>query len=340
MMTRRRLAFTLIELLVVLAIIAILIGLLLPAVQKVREAAARLKCQNNLKQLALAAHNFHDTNNTLPPGARSFIPWSQFPQHPNSPVPSDGTAEPDTWYDDHSWHVYVLPYLEQQTVYNGYDLRVSLSHARNHAVRLVKMKALECPSDIGLQESEVSSDTWARIRSNYVANFGNTNFGQGDKPDASGAVRFGGAPFTFVRGQALLSVADGTSNTLLFSEQIVVGPLDGWGGPLSDVMNATGGCAFEAFYPPNLRGCDEVARLYPPAGSRNGRPGAAGVLNADCATIGDIVELASHAARSKHPGGVNAVLCDGSVRFYSNSINLGTWRALSTASGGEPGPND
>lgn len=318
--------FTLIELLVVIAIIALLIGLLLPAVQKVREAASRLKCQNNLKQLALATHSHHDESQKLPPGTRS---------EETSPVPSDGSTQPLGWWDDHSWHLYVLPYLEQGNVYRLYDLRVSLSHARNKPARQSKLKVLECPSDLGLQENEITSDTWSRIRSNYVANFGNTNFGQTDKPTGSTMIRFGGAPFTFVRGQSLASLADGTSNTLMFSEQIVVGPLAGWGGPLSDVMNGTGGGAFQTFYPPNFRGCDEVARLYPPAGSRNGRPGANGVVNGDCTAIGDQMQLASHAARSKHTGGVNVAYCDGSVRFVRDGINIDTWRGLSTSQGGE-----
>ncbi|MBA4065376.1 MAG: prepilin-type cleavage/methylation domain-containing protein [Isosphaera sp.] len=335
----RRSAFTLIELLVVIAIIAVLVGLLLPAVQKVRSAAARSACTNNLKQLGLAMHNHHDTLKELPPGARSY-------DGPNTnlfrqSVPNDGTAQPNEWFNDHSWYVSVLPFVEQQSAYTAYDLKVSLSHSRNAAARRVKVKTFECPTDVGLQENEWASATWSRVRGNYVVNYGNTNVGQTNKADGSATVGFGGAPFTFVKGVKLTDVTDGTSSTLMLSEQIVVGPWTGWGGPLSDITIATGGHTFQGFYPPNFRGCDEVARYYPDPVARNGRPGgASGAPNGDCGTIGSFMENGSMAARSKHPGGVNATLCDGSVRFYRDSIDRQVWRNLSTARGNEPNTND
>jgi prepilin-type processing-associated H-X9-DG protein len=124
----------------------------------------------------------------------------------------------------------------------------------------------------------------------------------------------------------------------MFSENLVVGPEVGWGGPLSDIMNGTGGCAFETFYLPNLRGCDEVSRVYPGPDARNTRPGNGGVPNAACTVIStntNSQELASHAARSKHTGGVNAALCDGSVQFYTDNIAIQVWRALGTSRGGD-----
>jgi len=336
---RPRSGFTLIELLVVIAIIAILIGLLVPAVQKVRGAAARMQCSNNLKQLALATHAFHDVYKKLPPGTRSYTGGNT--NLIKQAVPGDGSGtNPTGWYDDHSWVLFILPYIEQQNVYKMYNLNESLSNSNNMLARQGNfIRTFECPSDMGLQQAEWTSNTWSRVRSSYVGNWGNTNFGQTNMTSGTTTVVFGGAPFSMVRSGRLVDITDGTSNTMLFSENIVVGPLGGWGGPLSDVMNATGGCSFTAFYPPNLNGCDNVTRVYPPAGSTNGRPGAAGVLNAQCTVVSNNAEDSAHSARSKHTGGVNVSLCDGSVRFYSDGIDIAIWRALSTSRGGEPNTN-
>ena len=338
----RRRGFTLIELLVVIAIIAILIGLLVPAVQKVREAAARSQCQNNLKQLALGAHNHHDAYKRLPPGTRSYTGGSPGLNQAGVPNTGGGISGTTSWWDDHSWQFFVLPYIEQAQVYNLYIKTVTLSNSLNMTVRQSMVPLFACPSDIGLQQNEWPSNTWCRVRSNYVANWGNTNYGQQTK----NGVLFRGAPFTMVVGVKLTDIGDGTSNTLMFSENLVVGPLpNAWGGPVSDVMIAASGGAFEAFYPPNLKGCDDVPRLYPPAGATNGRPGAGGVPDAQCtvtctAASSACHEAASYAVRSRHTGGVNVSMCDGSVRFYADSIDINVWRALSTARGGEANTSD
>ena len=330
-----RTAFTLIELLVVIAIIAILIGLLLPAVQKVREAAARAKCQNNLKQLTLGTHNYHDAVMALPYGARSLTAPS-YPG-PKSPVPNDGSSPGNfDWNNDHTWYVPILPYIEQQNTFNLYNMKTGLSTNINMPARQVKMVAFQCPTDIGLQENEFSSPTWSRVRSNYVCNWGNTNYQQTNKSDGTTTINFGGAPFSFVKGKTLTSITDGTSNTLMFSETTVIGPEGGWGGPLSDVSIASSGQAFMGFYPPNLKGCDDIARFYLNGdvnGARNGRPGTGGVINKMCPTVN--TDQASYSARSKHTGGVIASMCDGSVRVVNNNVDILTWRAASTATGGE-----
>jgi hypothetical protein len=257
-------------------------------------------------------HNHHDANGNLPYSAKT---WE-----------GDAYSGPGAWYDDHGWYTPVLPYIEQGTVVALMDQTQSLSHTRNEAARRQKIPLFECPSDIGLQENEWPSATWARVRGNYVVNHGNTGYGQ----IAKGGVQFGGAPFTYRKGNKLVDIADGTSNTLFMSEVLVIQTVNnGWHGPMSDFQTALGGQTFNGWLTPNSRTFDDVARVCPPAAAMNTIPG--------CNLLGGPVtnRHQSFAARSKHAGGVNASMSDGSVRFFSNNVSLPTWRALSTAQGGD-----
>ncbi len=318
MYTRHRSGFTLIELLVVIAIIGILIALLLPAVQKVREAANRIKCENNFKQLALAMHNHHDTKGALPFGARR-----------SSTDPGDGI-----WWDDHGWYTPLAPFIEQDNWGKliNYDLSFSTnpSNDPNHTQEMArrhKIPLFACPSDVGLQQNEWDSPQWCRIRGNYVVNFGNTNYGQRSIGGAHG-LQFKGAPFTFKVPQKFSDITDGLSNTLMMSECIVITedhPLT-WGGPLSDFTTSLGGQAFEGYLTPNSPTPDSEARVLPPREFWNG--------NKINESLVDTL-LQVFAARSKHPGGVNASMCDGSVHFFTDGISWDVWQALSSAQGGE-----
>ncbi len=320
MSTRSRSGFTLIELLVVIAIIGILIALLLPAVQKVREAANRIKCDNNLKQLALAMHNHHDTKGTLPFGTR-LLP-TESPRHPE-------LGDPGAWYDDHGWYSQMAPFIEQDNWGKLIDYELSFSNPKNDPARRHMIPLFACPSDVGLQQNEWLSDTWARVRGNYVVNFGNTNYGQRSIGGAHG-LQFKGAPFTFKIPQKFSEITDGLSNTLMMSECIVITQSDEryWGGPLSDFSTSLGGQAFEGYLTPNSTTSDSEARLIPPVEDWNGN-------NINPIPVGDtLVQI--FAARSKHPNGVNASMCDGSVHFFTNGVTWDVWQALTSAQGGEP----
>jgi prepilin-type N-terminal cleavage/methylation domain-containing protein len=187
---RPRKAFTLIELLVVIAIIAILIGLLLPAVQKVREAAARTKCANNLRQLALGCHNFHDTKGYLPPGV----------------LTTSATGVPD---DSWAWGTLILPFIEQQNLYNtlGVVLNPPNKAPKVNAVTQLPLSLYRCPSDAGTNQFNVWYDNYAI--SNYVCN--RAVFGPADGTVGGPS----GTPF----GMTLIRITDGTSNTILIGER-------------------------------------------------------------------------------------------------------------------------
>jgi prepilin-type N-terminal cleavage/methylation domain-containing protein/prepilin-type processing-associated H-X9-DG protein len=325
-MDRRRNAFTLIELLVVIAIIAILIGLLLPAVQKVREAANRLKCSNNLKQIGVAMHNYHDAYKKLPYGEGPGS--SQVGTAPGT----SATARGCCWG---LWQTLILPYIEQDAMYKGW---VNLGGSDNSgraitgtSIRLrygdspivdnvtsKRLAILTCPSDNPNPGAIIAANGMAITSHNYVANYGNTNNYQLDITTPV-TLKFGGAPFGFAPYiPRLTDIADGTSNTLMVSETVQGTDTDlrgfSWWAP---------GAQFTTVFGPNSSSADIVTQ------NCTNRPD----INLPCADNGGSWNIL--AARSRHSGGVNAVLCDGSVRFVSQSIDINTWRALSTSRGGE-----
>jgi prepilin-type N-terminal cleavage/methylation domain-containing protein len=318
-MSMKRIGFTLVELLVVIAIIGVLVALLLPAVQSAREAARRSKCVNNLKQIALAVHNYEDTHRTFPIGAY------------------------DCCYG--TWLLALLPYIEQGSLYqqyvrpgaiegfggtNGGDIRYGT--AVNLPVTRTQVASYWCPSDTKSANLGVINGVTFH---NYVANFGNTVRGRLD----SQGVQFGGAPFIMVinptkvpgfvtdakhpRVVRFADVTDGMSATLMFSETV-----QGKGGDLRGFGWWGGGSHFETFLTPNSalpdrteQSCTPSVKLNPPCLNR---------------VVGDPNLEETIAARSRHPTGVHATLCDGSTRFVANNIALATWRAVGTAAGGDP----
>ncbi len=204
-MTNRR-AFTLIELLVVIAIIAILIGLLLPAVQKVREAAARIKCSNNLTQIGLALHNYHDANNRFPPGGTG---------------PNVGPfVAPPGMTGSIGYTVYILPYGEQDTVYRQMDTTVNYNQSPNLAVAPVLIPIYQCPAGPVTESALVTGKTH-----HYpgVAGPKGTNPQTGTSYNATNPTgQHGGFSHQGILGPnfkvSMAGITDGTSNTLMVGE--------------------------------------------------------------------------------------------------------------------------
>ncbi|MBX6315625.1 MAG: DUF1559 domain-containing protein [Isosphaeraceae bacterium] len=320
MNSHSRHGFTLIELLVVIAIIGVLIALLLPAVQAARAAARRLQCVNNLKQLGLAMHNYHDQLGSFPIGRMGIRRPAGDPGYPGDP---SGNNHRRTW----AW--LILPYLEQSGLYQAVNFSLPYAHRAQSTALLTLVPCYVCPSDPGLGTK--NAYTYTFYLGNYMANWGNTHYDQ-DKannpytgPAPGGAIPFLGAPFTLDRSFGVRDFTDGTSNTLLMSEVIIGKPkgtsssdIDHRGAVFNDDWNCS---MFMAYTPPNSKIPDQVTSwcVYPFE------------TNPPCINASP----AFNAARSFHSGGVNALMGDGSVKFMKDSINLNTWRALSTLRGGE-----
>jgi prepilin-type N-terminal cleavage/methylation domain-containing protein/prepilin-type processing-associated H-X9-DG protein len=321
----RRRAFTLIELLVVIAIIAILIGLLLPAVQKVREAAARAQCSNNLKQVGLAMHNYHDVNSKFPIGAQNnprqtwvMYVWSYIEQGPLAQRA------------DYTQHFYVPPFTIANTM-NG----LCGQHVPTYL----------CPSDNGVIDQNVG--TYQRTRGNYVVNWGNAGYDDLNSPANGGtAIQSNFGPFYQVGGNrstpgqaTMTSISDGTSNTLMLSECLIAKDPndDDWRG---DIHNDDGEFRFNTSI-----GGPNIAQPYPltPNTSSPDKVSSTSYFQPNADPVYMPVAFGSpqgYAARSRHTGGVNAAMCDGSVRFARNSTAAFAWMAMGSMAGGEVFQND
>ncbi|MDO4583837.1 MAG: DUF1559 domain-containing protein [Planctomycetia bacterium] len=324
--------FTLVELLVVIAIIGMLVGLLLPAVQQAREAARKMQCSNNLKNLSLGMLNYESAHGGFPYGCYSWL--QENPKRTKS----------DYW-EEHCWYSFVMPYIEQKALYEMLDLDVVMSHANNYVPRTTKCAIFACPSDMGQVENEFESSNaaaYAKLRGNYVANWGNTNYGQTSIGSPSENVeindqtnydannqKFLGAPFARGKKVTLQQIRDGLSNTLLMSETKVIPPTgNSWGGPISEISICVGGQQFSGWHTPNSNIGDRISRqkLGDAIYLQNAIPVPTMVSGYDNQIM---------TARSHHSGGVNVSRCDGSVSFIGNGIALYTWRAITSAAGSE-----
>lgn len=308
----RRTGFTLIELLVVIAIIAILIGLLLPAVQKVREAAARMSCSNNLKQMAIALHSYHDANNVLPPARDS---------------------------NDFSTHAYILPYIEQDNVYKMIDFKVDFDDMVNAAAMAARIKTFVCPSDPNQSFPAECGPN------NYRVNQG-SSISWGNNPNLS-TIPAPNGPFHQNSKHKLAAISDGTSNTAMVSEH----PTGSFNPAVVSPDNTFRLGSSVGLYPTTADEAYAMCESLTPTQmqSYNGQPwvGAPWIEGYHSTTIYFHVGPPNSrscmypggrigtAARSYHTSGVNVALCDGSVRFVNNNVPLLAWRALGTRNGGE-----
>ncbi|BBO31212.1 DUF1559 domain-containing protein [Lacipirellula parvula] len=323
MSVRSRSGFTLVELLVVIAIIGVLVSLLLPAVQAARESSRRSQCINGLRQLGIGMQNYHDSKKQLPAGNFSCC-WG-------------------------TWQMLILPYIEQQqlgALYTflpksatspgdySYSYYASAPTANppinNLQVVQTRIAMLTCPSD------EPQIDAQKVTFHNYVVNYGNTNHIGWDHrlPTSPAYVRYEKGPFVGDDWNAhpkiernFKEITDGLSNTMLASETVqgqdVVDPVN----PVANARDLRGltwwgwSAGFETRNGPNTSSADtmqqkEYCSSAPP--------------NPPCDSPSSAASYHWAAARSRHPGGVNAAMCDASVQFVTDGVDLAAWRAAST----------
>jgi prepilin-type N-terminal cleavage/methylation domain-containing protein/prepilin-type processing-associated H-X9-DG protein len=352
-MPGNRRGFTLIELLVVIAIIAVLIALLLPAVQAAREAARRSQCVNNLKQMGIALHNYHDVNGSFPMGSGSGVYLS-----------------PGVYQAKECWsiHAAILPQLEQTALYNAINFSWNVDPPNcNTTVFYSQVKTFLCPSD---------SNAWTVAHDNTSGN--NCYFGSiGATTDilgGSGANTTTSVPnlsnvpttglFAFQQSKSMSSVQDGTSNSVAFAESTVGNPSATARQKLVGLVNvglptgATGAIQYNAFnsvagVQAGIAACSQ--KWNTSTTTPDLQRGDTWTQGAMCATLFNTIvppngqndawaycgALASGAVSnisnsdSYHPGGVNVLMADGHVQFIKDSVNQTTWWSLGTIAGGE-----
>jgi prepilin-type N-terminal cleavage/methylation domain-containing protein/prepilin-type processing-associated H-X9-DG protein len=330
-------AFTLIELLVVIAVIAILIGLLLPAVQKVREAAARTKCSNNLKQIILAAHNCHDTFGRFPPVAGTYGGAYYAPMffHLLPFVEQKNTWDSAAWLDYSGAVGQASPHpsttINIGVIWPTWD---SVNKGNNTWLRQTKVPTYQCPSDHTLGNGL----DWTPGDSSYAANF--QAFGVGAHSTSSNPSDWDG------KAVMPASFPDGTSNTIAYTEKL--SRCDGLGSPhgtwwMRGVYHGSQLFSSATSAQDSFPG-DRLSAVVAGGRGIDGAVWLTGTAAMFQTTPALPLETSAHGGRcdyrvasSPHPTGIHVAMVDGSVRFVSSSIDPATWWAALTPAGGEPG---
>ncbi|MBY0228488.1 MAG: DUF1559 domain-containing protein [Gemmataceae bacterium] len=308
-----------------IAIIAILIGLLLPAVQKVREAAARMSCQNNLKQLGLALHNYHDVNDGFPPGFTALTPAAgQYMSNQESDY-SPG------W----SLFAHVLPYLEQEALHRSITFNLPILHPSNAAARRTFVKAYICPSDAGAVLVDITDSgptTWTAPNAYSYPPSTNPLTVLGDAAVCSyvgclGTLGYEEQPYTgvFHRNSKtrITDITDGTSNTIGIGERMSRHSPNGWAGTVWQAETVLS---------------NRSPQYRPAEPSFQARATISSVLVHIRSAPPNTPTNSAAAFMSPHTSGCNFLNMDGSCRLITNGIDLTTFKALATRAGNEVVP--
>jgi prepilin-type N-terminal cleavage/methylation domain-containing protein len=335
-----RFAFTLVELLVVISIIGILVALLMPAVQSAREASRRTKCMNNVKQISAGCLTYEETYGELP-YARKYDIWDSWCWSelilPN--------IDQNALYDAFAPYLLAKPYGEY---YSGPNGPIGTDPAEA-AARATPIVTYYCPSDLSSPRSDelYPGSPYCYWKGSYRACTGSGDMYGAAVDSTSGPWGVGAFSVTHNQsydnlvsglglGTKLASIKDGQSQTLMFSEGLAGATTQGWGGVIAEIVYGNmGGSLFSAALTPNSTAPDRVIGPCP-------QDVGDSYYQAPCQSLGSNAwwtpsgQGAYAGARSRHPGGVVAAMADGSTHFFSNSIDLFTWRCMATRSGNDP----